>query len=127
VHLSHDSTKALDDLRHDLERACASHGLDVVEVTDAGPRLAEAGSPPARRSFVLELRDPLPALEGDAGRAAGTTWRVAGYEKPGGGTRVSTMRPTELVNLIGHPELAAAAARVERSLDAALAEAARER
>ena len=124
MHLSVDSKKPVATLRADLERACARHGFAVVGVTDANDRVREAGVASARGAFVVELADPLPRVEADGSREAGTTWRIAGYERPGGGTRLSTMRPTQLLDLFGHPELAGDAARLERALTAALEEAA---
>jgi hypothetical protein len=118
MHLSVDSTKPVADLRGDLRRACIAHGLVVATVSDA--------TAPGRASFVLEIADPLPELHPAARpeRADGSTYKIAGFDRPGGGTRLSTMRPTHLVDLLGHPELDAPARRLERVLEAVLREAA---
>lgn len=124
MHLSVDSTKALDVLREDLRRALAANGLVIASESDAARRIAEAAVPSARGSFVFELRDPLPTLLHDAAATSSSTFKVAGYEVPGGATRLSTMRPTQLIDLLGHPELSAPALALERSLEAALKAAA---
>jgi hypothetical protein len=123
MHLSVDSEKEVVRLRHDLERACARHGLAVASVTAVDPARSVRGS------FVLELADPLPDLRpaADSGRPDRSTYKIAGFERPGGGTRLSTIRPTELVGLLGHPEMAEPAARLERTLEAVLRAAAGER
>jgi hypothetical protein len=123
VHLSFDSEKEVVRLRHDLERACEAHGLAVATVTAVDPARSVRGS------FVLELADPLPELRPDpeSGRPDRSTYKIAGFERPGGGTRLSTLQPTRLVDLLGHPELAAPAARLERTLEAVLRAAAGER
>jgi hypothetical protein len=116
VHLSVGSLKPLDRLLADLEAACAAAGLKVAGVTKA-----PAGT---KGSFVVELADPLPEVQADGDARALSTYRVAGYEVREGGTRLSTMRPSQLVDLLGHPEHAAAAATLERRLEAVLSKAA---
>jgi hypothetical protein len=120
MHLSVDSEKEVLRLRLDLERACEANGLAVATVTAVDPARSLRGS------FVLELSDPLPELprETESARPDRTTYKIAGFERPGGGTRLSTLRPTHLVELLGHPELAGPAARLERTLEAVLRAAA---
>ncbi len=147
MHLSVDSTKSLETLRRDLLAACASAGL-VVD-PDAGRRArasrATAGSvPPAPptssggssapprspSTFVVEIADPLPELrDAGTGPTDGRTWRISGYERgtPGGAgprSRLSTMRPTRLLDLLGHPELSGPALRLEQVLERVLEDAA---
>jgi hypothetical protein len=118
------SAKPLDRLLDDLKTACAAEGLSIASVSSqrAGP----AGTLPAgaRGSFVIELNDPLPEVKGDDELRTLSTYKVAGYEVREGGTRLSTMRPSQLVELLGHPEYAPAALALERRLEAALAAAA---
>ena len=124
MHLSVISRKPLDRLLDDLKTACAAEGLSVSSVTSqrAGP----TGTLPAgaRGSFVVERDDPLPEVKGDDELRTLSTYKVAGYEVREGGTRLSTMRPSQLVDLLGHPEHAAAALALERRLEAALSAAA---
>ena len=124
MHLSVESGKPLDALRDDLRRALAAEGLRVASESDARQRIAETATKGARGSFVFEIADPLPGLRAEAAAASGSTFRVAGYEMPGGKTRLSTLRPTELVGLLGHPELSVPALALERSLEAAMKSAA---
>jgi uncharacterized protein (DUF302 family) len=125
VHLSVESRRSLDDLVEGLRAALATHGFRVAATTDARDPLAASGRS-GRGSLVLEVEDPLPGVRvgKDGGPADGTTWKVAAYETGRGTTRLSTIRPTHLVELLGHPELAHAAERVEHDLEAVLHEAA---
>jgi hypothetical protein len=126
VHLSVVSKKPLDRLLDDLRAACSAAGMSIASVTSqtAGP----GGSlpPGARGSFVVELDDPLPEVKRDDDARALSTYKVAGYESKDGGTRLSTMRPTRLVDLLGHPEHSEAAAALERRLETLLSAAAGE-
>ena len=135
MHLSVDSKKPLESLRRDLLLACARAGL-MVEV-GTGPRppappssRAPASSPGPASSFVIQIADPLPEL-----RATGTdpvdgrTWRISGYAhgSPAGEgrrSRISTIRPTQLLDLLGHPELSGPALRLEQILERVLKDAA---
>lgn len=125
MHLSVDSTKPLDALRADLMRACADNGLVVARSSDATERLRERNIQGARGTFVLEIEGALPELAASApGGPDASTYRIAGFEKPDGGTRLSTIRPSHLMELLGHPELAGGALRFEHTLEAVLRAAA---
>ena len=117
MHLSVDSAKPLATLAADLVTACEAHGLRVLK------KAAERGP----GAVIVEIEDPFPQIrastDGPPGRDA-STYKIAAYETPAGHTRVSTLRPTHLVDLLGHPELAAAALRVERAFEGALQAAA---
>ncbi len=125
MHLSVDSKKPLETLRRDLLAACARAGLVVDAAAGRRP-----SSPTSPTTFVLELADPLPELsEAGTGPTDGRTWRISGYARGGAGSdgprsRVSTMRPTELLDLLGHPELSGPALRLERALEQVLKEGA---
>lgn len=115
MHLSVDSLLSLDALRAALPPALASVGLAVARVEDL----------PAR-GFVVELEDPLPAVDADAlgGSAAAATWKVAAYARAEGGSRMSTLRPTHLVDLMDRPGAAGPATALEHALERALLAAA---
>jgi hypothetical protein len=127
MHLSFESRKPLDRLEADVVAALEARGFRLAGRTDGRAALRARGRT-GRGSVVLEVEDPLPALDRDAragGPADATTWKIAAYETDRGTTRVSTLRPTHLVDLLGHPEHAARALRVERDLASALDRAAR--
>ncbi len=115
MHLSVDSTLSLAELRVSLPRALASLGLGIDRISDI----------PAR-GFVVELVDPLPAVEAEdpADPGARSTWKVAVYARTGGGSRLSTVRPTHLVDLMDRPGAAAPALAFEGALERALLSAA---
>ena len=124
MHLSVDSRKPIEALRSDLRAALSAGGLAIASESDSSQAVAASRPAKSRVSFVVEVADPLPSLPADADAAAMSTWKIAGYEMPGGTTRLSTMRPTQLVDLLGHPHLAKEASRLEKTLEAALKSAA---
>ena len=124
MHLSVDSRKPIEALRVDLRAALSTGGLAIASESDSSQAVAASRPARSRASFVIEVADPLPSLPLDAASAAASTWKIAGYEMPGGMTRLSTMRPTQLVDLLGHPHLANEAARLEKTLETALKSAA---
>jgi hypothetical protein len=79
---------------------------------------------------VIEIADPLPQLAATGtGPTDGRTWRISGYERgtpegEGARSRLSTMRPTQLLDLLGHPELSGPALRLEQVLERVLKDAA---
>ena len=126
MHLSFDSAKPLDALRAALVRACGTHGLVVASVSDAKERVRERAVENSRGTFVLEIEGALPELRAtETGGADGSTYRIAGFEVPAGGTRLSTIRPSHLMGVLGHPELEGTALRLEHTLELVFAEAAR--
>jgi hypothetical protein len=126
VHLSVESRKPLDRLHADLTAALAERGYRVASTTDGRPALRALGRT-GRGSLVVEVEDPLPEVGRDDGpRAApdATTWRIAAYETGRGTTRLSTIRPTRLVDLLDHPEHAGVARRLEHDFESVLRHAA---
>jgi hypothetical protein len=126
VHLSVESVKPLERLRADLAAALAERGYRVTATTDGRPALRASGRE-GRGSLVIEVEDPLPGIardEASRARADATTWRIAAYETDRGTTRLSTIRPTRLVELLDHPEHAAAAERLEHDFESVLRRAA---
>ena len=115
MHLSVDSARSLVELRAALHGTLAASGLTVARVTDL-----PAGG------FVVELEDPLPGVEPEdlAALRAEATWKIAAYARRGGGSRMSTIRPTHLVDLMDRPGSTAAAAAFEGALERALLAAA---
>jgi hypothetical protein len=115
MHLSVDSLRTLAEVRDALPRALAAGGLVVASVHEI-----PAGG------FVTELADPLPEIATGDGASARdrTTYKIAAYARAAGGARLSTIRPTHLVELLDRPELAAPAKALETRLETALFEAA---
>ena len=119
MHLSVDSLRTLAEVRDSLPRALGAEGLVVSSMSDL-----PAGG------FVVELADPLPEITAGEGATARdkTTYKIAVYARAAGGARLSTLRPTHLVELLDRPELAAPALSLETRLETALfAAAGRER
>ncbi len=115
MHLSVDSTRSLAEVRDALPLALAAQGLAVASTHEI-----PAGG------FVTELRDPLPdiVLSPEGGTRDRSTYKIATYARSGGGARLSTIRPTHLVELLDRPELAGPALILEKKLESALLAAA---
>ena len=113
MHLSVDSSRTLAEVRDALTPALAAEGFSVTSV-----REIPAGG------FVAELDDPLPAIAAQDDGRDRTTYKVAGYLRTGGGSRLSTIRPTHLVELLDRSDQRDAAGLVERRLEIALFNAA---
>lgn len=99
-----------------LLEACRARGL-VVAGSHATPR-----GPSGRGGFVVELADPLPGIPDDATPSAATrnVYPISVFDTDPGQCRVATLRPAPFVDLLGHPEAAAAATAFEATLRAVL-------
>ncbi|MBL9086062.1 MAG: hypothetical protein JNM10_02880 [Planctomycetia bacterium] len=99
-----------------LLEACRARGL-VVAGSHATPR-----GPSGRGGFVVELADPLPDIPADGAPSAATrnVYPISVFDTDPGHCRVATLLPAPFVDLLGHPEAAAAAASFEVTLRAVL-------
>jgi len=120
VHLSLDADLPAADAAAALAAAFRDRGLRVARIA-AVPR-----GPGARPVFVVEIADPLPDVPSDAfaDGATRTAYPLSVFEIAPGRSRLSTLHPTTLVDLLGHPEAADAARRFEETLHAVFAAAA---
>ncbi len=108
--------------------ALRARGFAIVAVKDVGSHGPGLRGDPPRASFVYEVRDPhqRPSdLSDDPDKAAEVPHRIAVFEMPDGSTRIATLRPTRLADLVGESDLQSVAAIVERALEEILAAAAR--
>jgi uncharacterized protein (DUF302 family) len=106
-------------VRADLESALRARGFVVLAVKDVSSRAPAAASGAPKGSFVYEVRDPHQRPEdfsADPAKAAEVPHRIAVFERGDGSTRISTLRPTLLADLVGEPGLSPVAALVERGL-----------
>lgn len=116
MHLSVDSRLPVADVAEALKAALAAEGLAI-----------ESSRPTPGGGCVTEVSDPLPEMAAEpSGRGSSnrTTYKVALYPRGGGGARLSTVRPTQLVDLMDDPRLAAPARALEARLERALLKAA---
>lgn len=120
MRITHDADRPASAVAADLAAHCRARGL-VVERT-----LTVPPGPSGRPAFILELRDPLPSVPADAVASPATkdTYPVSVFEIAPGRSRVATIPPTALVDLLGHPETAPAARALEATLHEAIEAAA---
>jgi hypothetical protein len=129
MHLSIDSARPAADAATALVAACRAHGLRIARST-ALPR-----GPRGRSVIVVEIADPLPDVPHDAlapgpagsdpaASASHDVYRITVFETGPDRCRLSTLHPTALIDLLGHPECAPAALAFERTLHEVMAQAA---
>lgn len=122
------TTKPLHKIRDDLTAACAALKFGVLGVHDLKAKLIEKGQKYERECLVFEVCQPEQArkvLENNAEIATALPCRIAVIENPAGGFRISTIRPTLLLDMYGSSELKPVAEAVERDLTAIMERAAR--
>lgn len=119
--------KTLAQVREDLPRAVAAHGFGVMAVIDLKEKLREKGVDYASESVIFEVCNPhhaQRALEANPEIATALPCRIAVFPGPDGRVRISTLRPSRLVELYATPALAETANEVETAIAAILREAA---
>lgn len=124
--ISLDSNKPLARLREDLQRACAERGFGVLGVIDLKSKLREKGIEHARECMVFEVCSPPQAkrvLDASPDMASMLPCRIAVVEVEPGKMRLSTVRPTRLVELLAPGELGGVAREVEEALAAIIEQA----
>ena len=107
-----------------LEAAVKAHKFGVLNVIDLQAKMKEKGVEFGHACRIFEICNPQQAkqmLEMSMGVAALLPCRVAVYDE-GGQTKVATFQPTQLIGLLGNPELTVAAQAVEREITAIIDE-----
>ena len=121
------TTRTVEELAARLVEACASEGFDVLSTVDLRERLSERGQPFLRACFIVEVCHPAltrRAMEAAPETSAAVPCRIAVYEKDDGGRMLATIRPQDLLALIGPAGRETAGVDVERSLRAIMEKAA---
>jgi len=123
-----DTEKPLSSLKQDLPKACASHKFGVTSVIDLKEKMREKGVEYAGECLIFEVCNPQKAklaLEANPEISTALPCRISVYKAPDGKTRLSTLRPTRLLDLFGSPALKQVAVEVEETITAIMNEAAR--
>lgn len=124
-----DTKKSLARLLEDVPKACAAHKFGVIGTIDLQAKLAEKGVTLGRGCVVFEVCNPHHAkrvIDADAGVSSMLPCRISAYETPAGGVRLTTVKPSAMIQMVSStPELAAVACEVEAALTAILSDAAR--
>ena len=123
-----ETQKTMAGLREDLPKAAAAWKFGVLGVLDLKEKMREKGIDFAGEALVFEVCNPRQAkavLEAAPEMAAVLPCRISAYVGKDGKTRLTTARPTALVEALGAPGLADAAREVEEALAGILRDAAR--
>jgi len=123
-----ESRKPLDRVAKDLEEAVTRHKFGVLRVHDLKAKLAEKGVVLSRECRVFEVCNPHQAkkvLDANLEISTALPCRISVYEE-GGVTKLATIKPTAMIDLYSTPGLKDVAREVEVTLEAIMAEAARQ-
>jgi len=123
-----DSGKTLVQLREDLPKACQAHKFGVLNVIDLKQKMREKGVDYAGDCLIFEVCNPQKAkqvLEANPEISTALPCRISVFKTKDGKTRLSTIRPAQLLELYGAAGLKEVAIDVEQALTAIMNEAAR--
>jgi uncharacterized protein (DUF302 family) len=123
-----DTEKPMAKIREDLPKACASRKFGVLSVLDLKEKMKEKGVEYGGECLIFEVCNPQKAkqtLEVNPEISTALPCRISAFKTKEGKTRLSTIRPSKLVDLFGSAELQQLAGEVEESLTAIMNEAAR--
>lgn len=123
-----DTWKPLSQLREDLPKACAVRQFGVMSILDLKEKLKEKGVEYAGECLIFEVCNPQKArqtLEANPEISTALPCRISAFKTREGKTRLSTIRPSKLIDLFGTTELRQLAEEVEGSITAIMNEAAR--
>jgi uncharacterized protein (DUF302 family) len=123
-----DTEKSLAKLREDLPKACAARKFGVLSVLDLKEKMKEKGVEYGGECLIFEVCNPMKAkqtLEANPEISTVLPCRISAFKTKDGKTRLSTIRPSKLIDLFSTPELKQVAGEVEEALTAIMSEAAR--
>jgi uncharacterized protein (DUF302 family) len=120
--------RSVEELAERIPKACAEEKFGVLGTIDLRAKLREKGQPYDGACVVFEVCRPdvaRQALEAAPEVSTALPCRIAVYERKDGTREIATIRPRDLLALVGAPGLEAAADDVERSLRAIMEKASR--
>ncbi len=120
-----DATGTVDEIQQRLEEATKANGFGVIQVINLNEKMAAKGVTFDPACRIVEICGPTQAkalLEANMSVSAVMPCRISVYET-GGKVKVSTVKPTALLDMFGDPGLGPVAEAVEeiivRIVDAA--------
>lgn len=122
-----DTDKPLDRLREDIPKACAANRFGVIATHDLREKLKEKGIEYGGECLVFEVCNPQKAgqvLEADPAISTALPCRITAFRTKGGGMRLATLKPTQMLDLFESAGLKGVAAEVEEALVAIMKEVA---
>jgi uncharacterized protein (DUF302 family) len=123
-----DSAKSLASLREDIPMACAARKFGVISVLDLKEKMKEKGVEYGGECLIFEVCNPQKAkqaLEANPEISTALPCRISLYKTKEGKVRLSTIRPTKLLDLFGSAELQKVASEVEETIVSIMNAAAR--
>jgi uncharacterized protein (DUF302 family) len=123
-----ETEKPLARLREDLPKACAARKFGVMSVIDLKEKMREKGVEYVGECLIFEVCNPQKAkqtLEANPEISTALPCRISAFKTKEGKTRLSTIRPSKLIDLFGTAELKQLPGEVEESLTAIMNEVAR--
>ncbi len=121
-----ESTKTLDQVCQDLERAVVNHKFGVMTVHNLKETMKKKGVEFDRECRIFEVCNPHQAkrvLEKKMEISTALPCRISVYVE-GGKVKLATLKPTALINQFNAPDLQPVAEEVEETLIAIMKEAA---
>lgn len=123
-----DTEKSLSKLREDLPKACSARKFGVMSVIDLKEKMKEKGVEYGGECLIFEVCNPEKArqtLEANPEISTALPCRISAFKTKEGKTRLSTIRPSKLIDLFGTPELQQLAGEVEDAIKAIMNASAR--
>ena len=122
-----DSNKSLPSLQQDIPKACAARKFGVLSVLDLKAKMKEKGVEYGGDCLIFEVCNPQKAkeaLEANPEISTALPCRISVYRTKEGKVRISTIRPTKLLELFRSAELQKVASEVEEAILAIMKDAA---
>ncbi|HWQ56264.1 MAG TPA: DUF302 domain-containing protein [Bryobacteraceae bacterium] len=120
------SGKSLEEIDRGLRESAARHKFGVLTVHDLKQTMRNKGVEFDGECMIYEVCNPQQAkkaLEANPAVSTALPCRISIYQE-GGGYRISTMRPTAIMQMFGTPALDPVAREVERDMLAMMTESA---
>ncbi|MFN3975769.1 MAG: DUF302 domain-containing protein [Aquificaceae bacterium] len=117
--ITYESKKSVDEVKEVLQERAKAHGFGVMAVHEVSQILENKGVPINYRCVIVEVCSPKHAsqvLSVDPYIATAMPCRIAIFEEDGK-TLISTMAPTEMLELFERPELEEVAKEVENLME----------
>jgi uncharacterized protein (DUF302 family) len=114
-----ETAKSMDEACRALEESIAQHRFGLLHIHDVRPTLAKKGVVLDRDVRIYDVCNPQRAkqvLDQNMLVSAALPCAISVFEE-GGKTKIAFLRPTVMLGLFESPELASAAAEVERTIE----------
>jgi uncharacterized protein (DUF302 family) len=121
------SRRTLPEIEQALADSAARHKFGILATHDLRETMRKKGVEFNSDCRIYEVCNPVQAkkvLEANGAVSTALPCRISVYDTPGGGYTLATLRPTELMQMFGSPQLGEVAQEVEAVLKEMMADAA---